>query len=113
MNIKQVATPLYQAKGWMKFLAVMLIISGVVTAFSVVGLIIAWLPVWMGVLLFQAAGKVEESYANDDEESLTASLAKIKTFFVINGVLMLIYVICIIVAMLMFGRMAMMMGMHY
>ena len=113
MNIKQVATPLYQAKGWMKFLAVMLIISGVVTAFSMVGLIIAWLPVWMGVLLFQAAGKVEESYANDDEESLTASLAKIKTFFVINGVLMLIYVICIIVAMLMFGRMAMMMGMHY
>ncbi len=112
MNIKQITLPLYEAKGWMKFLGVMMIIMGVMIALSIVGLVIAWLPIWMGVLLFQAAGKADAAYVGEDEALLIASLGKVKTFFVINGVLMLIYLIIIGVTVIKGIGMLGMMGMY-
>ncbi|WP_424946669.1 DUF5362 family protein [Candidatus Spongiihabitans sp.] len=88
----------------------MMIIMGAMMALSVVGLIIAWLPIWMGVVLFQAAGKADGAYVGEDEELLVASLAKVKLFFIINGVLMLIYVVMMV--MMMFGGMASMSMWH-
>lgn len=105
-ELRQIATPLYLAKGWMKFLAVMMIIMGVVTALSIVGLLIAWLPLWLGVLLFQAANRADDAYTGEDEASLIAALGKIRTFFVINGVLMLIYLVLMLFGMMSFGMIA-------
>ena len=51
MYLKQVA-PLYEARGWMKFLGIVMVIAGIFTAITIVGIIIAWLPIWLGVLLF-------------------------------------------------------------
>ncbi|MDE0659309.1 MAG: hypothetical protein F4029_02500 [Gammaproteobacteria bacterium] len=96
MDLKLVALPLYEARGWMKLLGVVLVITGILTALSIVGLIIAWLPIWLGVLLFQAAGRIELAFATDDEMSLRESLAKLKTFFVIQGVLLLIYLAVVV-----------------
>ncbi len=105
MNMKQIITPLYQAKAWMKFLGIMMILTGVGTMFGlinaggvslwegIIGIPIAVLSVWMGVLLFQATSKVEQAYSGEDEAPLVMALEKIKMFFVINSVLVLIYLI--------------------
>ena len=103
MDLRLLALPLYEARGWMKLLGVVMVIAGVLTALTIVGLIVAWLPIWLGVLLFQAAGRIEVAFATADEMSLRESLAKLKTFFVIQGVLLLIYLAVAVGAVLLGG----------
>lgn len=90
MNIRELATPLYNAKGWLKLVGVMMCIYGVITAITIVGLIVAWLPIWMGVLLFQTAGTIETAHDAEDEMAFLAAMAKLKTYFTIMGVLTLV-----------------------
>lgn len=90
MDTRQVSAGLYSAKGWMKLVGVMMIIYGVLTALTIIGIIFAWLPIWMGVLLFQSAGAVDRAYNADDAGALAESLSKLKTYFTIMGVLTLI-----------------------
>ncbi|ACV26267.1 DUF5362 family protein [Kangiella koreensis] len=98
MDIRQLSSSLYSAKGWMKLTAVLLFVQGVFTALSIIGIVVAWLPIWMGVLLFQAAGAIERAYNSEDEMALAESLGKLKTYFIIMGVLSLIAVIFVVLA---------------
>jgi hypothetical protein len=88
--IKEVSIPLYQARGWMKLLGILNIIGGVLAALSIVGIIVAWLPIWMGVILYQAGSSSEQAYFSGDKYSLGKSLNQLKLYFTINGVLALI-----------------------
>ena len=97
--VREVAAPLFQAKGWMKFLGVLMIIYGVMIALSIVGIIICWLPIWIGVLLFQTASATEAAEVSGNKMELYAALAKLKTYFTIYGILALIGVIVFVIAM--------------
>jgi len=91
--IQQVSYPLYDCRGWMKFLGVMSIIGGVLQALTIFGIIVAWLPIWTGILLFQSATAVEEAHYTGSEYELIKSLAKLKTYFIIMGVLALLGIV--------------------
>jgi hypothetical protein len=91
--VKELIVPLYQCKGWMKLVGVMSILGGALYALSIIGIIIAWLPIWMGVLLFQSANAIELAYLGGDRNAMTRSLAKLKTYFIITGVLTLIGIV--------------------
>lgn len=101
--IQELSVPLYQARGWMKLLGVVMIVQGVLTALSLVGIIVAWLPIWLGILLFKAAGMIEGAQLSGDKMQMLEGLRKLKTYFVINGVLMLIGLVFAGVMVLMFG----------
>ena len=109
LDLKSIARPLYEARGWMKLLGVVMIISGVLMILTIYGIILAWLPIWLGVLLFQAAGKAGGAYVGNDEVLLVDALSKVRRFFVINGVLMLICLVLVVLGMF-FGLLAI--GMH-
>ena len=87
----------------MKLLGVILIINGIAAVFTLVGILICWLPIWLGILLFKSANLIESAQLNGDKPMLLESLRKIKTYFVINGVLMLIMLIIIAITILMTG----------
>ena len=91
--IREISYPLYNCRGWLKFLGVMSIISGVIQVFTIIGIIFAWLPIWIGVLLFQAASAVERAYETGDSNEINVSLSKLKTYFMIMGVISLLGVI--------------------
>ena len=93
MDAKAVGLPLYLGKRWMKFLGVVLIGIGVLYGLSIIGLIVAWLPVWLGILLFQAANHAEAGYVGDDQRSVLAAQWKVRKFFVVAGVSMLVYLV--------------------
>ena len=99
--VQDLSLPLAQSKGWMKLLGVMMIIYGILIAISVVGLIIAWIPVWIGVLLFQAVSAVEQAQLGGDADAMLRAMGKLKTYFTISGVLMLIGIIVGVVGFLM------------
>ena len=75
------------AKGWLKFLGVMSIIGGVAYALTIVGIVVAWLPIWLGVLMFQAGSRAQEFAERGDVGALSAYTAKLKTLFTLMGIL--------------------------
>jgi hypothetical protein len=107
--IQDLSSPLFMAKGWMKLVAVLMIIYGVMLVLTIFGIIIAWLPIWMGVLLFQSASQVEQAYQNGEQMALHTSLSKLKTYFTIMGVLSLLGVVGFILSFV-FGIGAAIMG---
>ena len=88
--IKNVSEPLSQAKIWMKLMAVMLFLSAISAVLTLWGVLIAWLPIWLGVLLWQAANKAEDAQLTGRAGSLAESLGKMKLFFTIYGVLLVL-----------------------
>ncbi len=88
--IKQVSAPLYSARGWMKFVGIMLILTGVFYAISIVGLLFAWVPIWLGILITSASNRMDAAYNSGDKYSFIEAQTKIGTYFTVFGVLMLI-----------------------
>ena len=95
--IKEVSIPIYQARGWMKLLGVLMIIGGVFYALTIIGIIIAWLPIWMGVVLYQAGSSSEQAYFNGDKYSLIKSLSQLKLYFTIMGIMTLIGIVLMVI----------------
>jgi hypothetical protein len=91
--IQELSAPIYQARGWLKFLGVQTIIGGVAQALSIVGIIYAWLPIWMGILMFQAGSSIDSAGQFGDKFAFLRSLGSLKTYFVIQGILTLIGII--------------------
>ena len=103
--IRTIAMPLFQAKGWIRFLGVMSIIQAIVAIIGTmgIGIIWAWLPIWIGVILFQAAGAMEAAYNSGDRIQLIAANQKMKTYFIIQGVTMLVGIAIGIIAIFIVG----------
>jgi hypothetical protein len=87
--VREISMPIYQSRGWLKFLGILMIITGIPSIFVLVGI----LPIWQGVLLYQAASSIETAGATGQKYALLSSLGNIKTYFVLNGVLMLVGII--------------------
>jgi hypothetical protein len=91
--IQELSSPIYQARGWLKFLGVLSIIGGIFQALSIVGIIVAWLPIWMGVLMFQAGSSIDAAGQLGDKFAFLSSMGSIKTYFVLQGIMTLIGII--------------------
>lgn len=71
-------------------------------------IIIAWLPIWLGVILYKSANLVEQSYMANSEEQFVEALANIKKYFTIQGIVMIVYLAFFAIAMLVGGATAFM-----
>lgn len=111
--VKDLSLPLFNAKFWMKLMGVVMIVYGVLVVIFTfgIGLIIAWLPIWIGVLLFQSANAIDAAYNQGDQDAAIRAMDKLKLYFIINGVLLLIGIILGVIAFMM-GGMAAFMGMQ-
>ncbi len=76
-------------KGWLKLLGILIIISGVPNVLVLIGI----LQIWLGVVLFQAGSRAEQFLVSKSSDDLAEFASKLKTFFVVNGVLALIGII--------------------
>ncbi|MFQ5584705.1 MAG: DUF5362 family protein [Calditrichia bacterium] len=99
-NLKQTASDM---SGWLKFLGIVNIISGALSAITIVGIIYAWLPIWMGVLLLQAGNSATNARFGGSNEELIVVMQKLKTFFILTGVLMIIAFAITIIALITVG----------
>ncbi|MCD6595822.1 hypothetical protein J7L68_09155 [bacterium] len=89
-----------KSKGWLKFIGIITIISGALQALTIFGIVIAWLPIWMGILLLQT-GKFADAFANEQDPSkLAEMLQKMRLYFTIQGILMLIGLIAVVLTVL-------------
>jgi hypothetical protein len=84
--VREASLPLYQARGWLKFVGIMMILGGIPSALALVGII----PIWQGVLLMQAASSIETAANTGQKYAFNSAMSNIKTFFIVNGILMVI-----------------------
>jgi hypothetical protein len=77
-------------KGWLKFMGIIQIVGGAINALSIVGILWAWLPIWLGIVLVQAGSRAGEYADRNDVTSLAALTGKLKTYFTISGIVMMI-----------------------
>ena len=102
MDVQTLSAPLYQAKGWMKLLGILSIITGVLSFYTIVGLIM----IWPGVMLFQAAGLIEQAWIAESEDAMLMALSKLRSYFTILGIMVLLSIVVIPLFML-FGGLGM------
>lgn len=74
-----VLQPLADVAVWSKVLAVAMILFGVMFVLSIIGIVIAWLPIWSGILLWQHANSIAEARRVQDGGMLRDSIEKLAT----------------------------------
>lgn len=84
--VQQLSLPIYQARGWLKFLGVITIIGGIPSVFVLVGI----LQIWIGILLFQAGSSLDSAGQFGDKFAFLRSMGNLKTYFLIQGILTLL-----------------------
>jgi hypothetical protein len=77
-----------------------MIIYGAFLVLTIVGVIIAWLPIWLGVLLNQTANRVEQAQISGEMMSMVKAQNSLSTYFTIYGVLALIGIIATVIAII-------------
>ncbi|HSJ71065.1 MAG TPA: DUF5362 family protein [Acidimicrobiia bacterium] len=98
--VSNVMRPLQDAAGWMKLVGTLGIIYGVLLAITIVGLIIAWLPIWMGILLNRAADDARAAAMAGDEARAISATNSLGTIFKVYGVIVLIGILFAVVAII-------------
>jgi ABC-type Na+ efflux pump permease subunit len=76
--------------GWMKFIGIMTIIGGALNALSIVGLLWAWIPIWLGIVMVQAGSRAGEYADKGDMASLEGLTGRLKTYFTLSGIMLII-----------------------
>ncbi len=99
---QKITTNCKDMSGWIKFLGIAAIIAGGLYAITIVGIIVAWLPIWMGVVLLKIANSSRE-IVDGKAESLGDMFGSLKTFFVLSGVLTIISIVFSIIWMIFMG----------
>ena len=82
--------PLANAKGWMKLIGIVQMVVGAMYCITIVGIVIAWLPIWTGWLLTKASASLENPQS---PEQVNDAMTKLGTVFTIAGVLTVISLI--------------------
>jgi len=98
--IARLAAPTEATKGWLKFMGIVSIAAGVVTALTLFGILWAWLYIWLGVLLWQAGERADQAAARRDPFMLEQYLLKLKTVITIAGVVVAVGLVLSVFAML-------------
>lgn len=85
-QVRHVIGPIYRGRHWIQLVGILLIINGSIITVTGIGVLIAWLPIWLGVLLLKVAQAARIAWQFGDANMLALSLKRLKTTFTIMGV---------------------------
>lgn len=95
MNTREILEPLFDNVIWLQITGIFFLIIGIITCLTIVGLIYGWIPVWLGVLLIQAASLLKDIDGEDSGEDFEYDafevVRKISRYFKIQGILVIVY----------------------
>lgn len=98
--VREISLPIFSSKGWVKLLGILMLVYGIFLALSIVGIIIAWLPIWLGILLMQASSRINIAHLSGSKEALIKAQNNLSTYFTVYGVLALIGIIGSLIAVI-------------
>ena len=80
--------PILRSRKWIAILGVIYLVNGFVAAITVFGLLIAWVPMWLGVILLCISFDLRRYEEESSDSSLLSALKNLESFFRINCILM-------------------------
>ncbi len=86
-----------KGKGWLKFLGIIAIISGAINVLTVVGIIYAWIPIWIGVIMLQASNRGQEFINSKDPGKLNQYLERVSFFYKLSGIMVIVSIVLSII----------------
>jgi len=99
VGVKEIALKL-PSPLWLALPAVVFILMGILYGITIFGLIIAWIPIWLGVVLFQANKALEAARVSGYRNDLMLAAEKLTMYFRINGVLFIIGIVLTVVSLI-------------
>ena len=91
--VREISGPLAAGQGWIKFVGILMIVVGALIALTIIGIVFAWLPIWMGVLLYQTASLAQSAHETGQKFQISQALAKLKTYFTIMGIMIIVAIV--------------------
>lgn len=96
-KVKRAILKLEQSAGWMKFLGIVQLIYGILTAITLVGIL--W--IWLGLVLIKASNNLRLA-KDGDEESLIEASQNLSTYFTVWGIIAIIGVAITVIVMIIY-----------
>jgi hypothetical protein len=90
-ELDHIRNSIRESQGWMKFLGILGIVAGALQALTIVGILVAWIPIWIGVLLFQAGNKGSDYVDRLMPADLVDYHLKLKNYFTILGIMAIVF----------------------
>ena len=100
MDLKELFVPISSRTGWIRFLGIFLIVYGVLIALSIIGIVIAWIPIWLGLLLTRTADASNSLMISNDSDYASELLENLGKFFKISGIVTVVTLVLSLVSLL-------------
>jgi hypothetical protein len=97
----RISAVMSDTKLWLNIVGWGMIAGGVMYCLTLVGIIVAWLPIWMGLSLTKAAKAANNLRSTGDPDEVVTYLQGVKVYFMITGFGMLLGFV-VSIAMLLF-----------
>ncbi len=91
--IRDLASFIGARAGWIKFFAIVNIINGVLACLTVVGAVVGWLPIWLGVILLKVANLSVSAQYSGSQEELEEALDRAGFYFKLQGILIFVVLV--------------------
>lgn len=85
LQINSLIFPLYQSLFWVRLFAACLVFYGALITVTGIGVLVAWIPIWIGMLLLLAGKAISLAYKENDEQAFMQFISRLKTIFTILG----------------------------
>jgi len=85
-DLERIRSDIKDTRCWLKFLGILFIIDGALDALTVVGIVIAWLPIWIGVILLKADSRAADYAEKASAADLVEYHARLKGYFTLCGI---------------------------
>ncbi|MFP4458655.1 MAG: DUF5362 family protein [Candidatus Zixiibacteriota bacterium] len=89
-SFNSISYEMEKLRPWLKFLGIVSIIYGALYAITIIGIIFAWIPIWLGILLLNSSKEADRLVSEQNFERMMPFIINIRKFFVITGVLFII-----------------------
>ena len=86
----EILQPLINNRIWLNVIGVFAFIYGAFNILTIIGILWCWIPIWLGVLLFQTSSSLEKFELTGDEDEAMLIVTKLTLFFKIIAILLLV-----------------------
>jgi hypothetical protein len=85
---------------WIRLAAGAHLLLGIILVMSLVGIVVAWAPIWQAVLLYKAVHRIEKSHKQQHINVLEEGIGKITTYLAIQGISVFVWCFFLIISVL-------------
>ncbi|MBD3246766.1 MAG: hypothetical protein GF333_07120 [Candidatus Omnitrophica bacterium] len=89
-STQHIMRPLYEVKGWLKFLGIVHIVTGALQCLTIIGALFGWIPLWIGILSLKTANNLGEAEDTDDAAAARTGLQNLGLIIKILGIFAII-----------------------